>query len=483
MWWKNRRDFYDNEDAYDVDASIAVVGYNRLDEKTKLCVESIIEHTKGVDYQLILVDSGSSDGTYDYFSRVEFENKISLRIEKNLGLSYALSCARKCATGRFFAFVANDCIVTERWLENLLTCIKSNPRIGMVCPGASNVSNAQSINIGRFSNWNEMQKLAAKHNVSNPALWEYRPRLVNPVALYRSEVLDLIGDMDPGFTHNFGEDDIARGIHRNGYRMVLCKDTYIEHNHVRSERESDELKVDLEDGKRVFMEKYHGIDPWNDVNNYIFPYIGELGFESSRSEKIGVLGVNVRCGTPFFDVINRLKAIGIGEDLVDFHAYSTDVKYYTDLVAYPAIVNVSDVEKLKDIYSVDSMDIIVSTEDVDKFSSPLDYLSDLVDIVKKGGFILIPIRNKNDIMFCIDCMLGDRSSDERRSFLTNEMVLTKLDELDVEQVWITDERYQERLRGIVSSQFGNQFDAYVSNEADCGVDSLFVERYWLLIKK
>ena len=54
------------------EVSILVVGWNRL-EKTKRCVESILRYMEGVDYELILIDSGSEDGTLDYFRSVQCE--------------------------------------------------------------------------------------------------------------------------------------------------------------------------------------------------------------------------------------------------------------------------------------------------------------------------------------------------------------------------------------------------------------------------
>lgn len=53
----------------EAEVSIVVVAFNRLD-KTRRCVGSILEYTKGIDYELILVDSGSQDGTLAYYDSV-----------------------------------------------------------------------------------------------------------------------------------------------------------------------------------------------------------------------------------------------------------------------------------------------------------------------------------------------------------------------------------------------------------------------------
>ena len=119
------------------EVSILVVGWNRL-EKTKRCVESILRYTEGVDYELILIDSGSEDGTLDYFRSVQCEKKRVIRITQNLGAPYAYTTVSLRDLGDFICIAPNDLIVTENWMKNLLICMKSDPKIGMVTPMTSN---------------------------------------------------------------------------------------------------------------------------------------------------------------------------------------------------------------------------------------------------------------------------------------------------------------------------------------------------------
>lgn len=52
------------------EVTIIVLAYNRL-EKTKRCVEIVLENTAGIDYELALIDNGSNDGTLEYFKSVD----------------------------------------------------------------------------------------------------------------------------------------------------------------------------------------------------------------------------------------------------------------------------------------------------------------------------------------------------------------------------------------------------------------------------
>ena len=63
--------------------SITVLAYNRL-EKTKRCIDSLLKYTKNIDYELILIDNGSTDDTFEYFKSLKFDKKRSYILQKIL---------------------------------------------------------------------------------------------------------------------------------------------------------------------------------------------------------------------------------------------------------------------------------------------------------------------------------------------------------------------------------------------------------------
>ena len=91
------------------EVTIIVQGYNRL-EKTKRCVESILQYTTGIDYELILIDHGSEDRTLEYFQSVNYGKKKIIHITKNLGASYPPSVLNLKDLGRFVCPLVNDVI-------------------------------------------------------------------------------------------------------------------------------------------------------------------------------------------------------------------------------------------------------------------------------------------------------------------------------------------------------------------------------------
>ena len=109
--------------------SIIIPVYNQV-EFTYKCLLSISKYTDDVDYEVILADDVSLDGTRCIESYVE--NLIKVRNDKNL--KFLLNCnnAAKIAQGEYIFFLNNDTEVTKNWLSSLVDLIESDDTIGMV---------------------------------------------------------------------------------------------------------------------------------------------------------------------------------------------------------------------------------------------------------------------------------------------------------------------------------------------------------------
>lgn len=196
------------QQAVTAEVTIAIQGFNRLN-KTKQCAESVLKYTENVDYELLLIDNGSEDDTLDYFQSVPYEKKRILHITKNLGSGFPALLLSIYSFGKYLCWMPNDLIATPHWMENLLACINSDQRIGMVTPVCNNASNLQEVNLP-YKNYSEMQEQAFRFNHSDPRKWEDRQRLITLGTLYRKEALLANGWPmgDAGFFHDFGDDDL-----------------------------------------------------------------------------------------------------------------------------------------------------------------------------------------------------------------------------------------------------------------------------------
>lgn len=482
--FQTRRNIYKaRELSCDANISICIFAYNRLD-KTKKCVESVLKYTDDVDYNLILIDNGSDAEMYSYFESIDFKNKKIIRITKNAGPMYAMQIAMKEFEGNYFVLLANDIYVTKYWLSNLLKCCESDARIGFVTAASNNVSNLQEVNL-RFNNLEDMYKAAEKFNISNPNLWQERLRLINIVTLLKREVIDNVGLFDAAFFHDFLEDDFSARVRRAGYKLMLCGDTFVYHDHDfrnLEDKNYEKFNMSLEAGRQNYIEKYYGLDAWDDINNYEVNLINMLPKPSRKgSESIEILGIDVKCGTPILEIRNFLRKNGITN--IKSSAYTTNAKYFSELIfATDGNVYCDRMEYISEKLSNDSFDYIILGEPINLYNDPIKTIQRVIELSKIGGKILFKLRNISDVrMFLKNIGMEVDSDQDMPNYILINDFNNCLKAIKVKKVDLTaeyhdiDSNFIDELKNIIRNVNASNADNIANNL--CIKDYLFcIER-------
>ncbi len=113
--------------------SVSVLAYNRID-LTRKCVASVLANS-GDNFELILTDNGSSDGTADYFRELHSQHPgriVMVLSELNGGFVDPNRRALEMATGEWFVMLNNDATVPAGWLDRMAAVHAANPRAGIV---------------------------------------------------------------------------------------------------------------------------------------------------------------------------------------------------------------------------------------------------------------------------------------------------------------------------------------------------------------
>ena len=108
--------------------SIVVLTYNQLEDCTKSCIESIYKYTDIKDFELIVVDNDSQDGTPEYLKSIEpnYSNISIILNDTNKGYSAGNNDGIKVSKGEYVILLNNDTLVSEDWLEQILKHRKLN---------------------------------------------------------------------------------------------------------------------------------------------------------------------------------------------------------------------------------------------------------------------------------------------------------------------------------------------------------------------
>lgn len=126
--------------------SIIIVNYNCKDYLSP-CLQSIIQQTKGLKYEIIIVDNGSKDGSIELL-KTEYPNVKLIESKENLGFGRANNLGAKVANGEYLFLLNPDTILQNNAIKVLWdNAVINKDKIG--CCGAQLVDeNGDNANIG-----------------------------------------------------------------------------------------------------------------------------------------------------------------------------------------------------------------------------------------------------------------------------------------------------------------------------------------------
>jgi len=220
---------------------IVVCVYNAHDE-VLACMTSIVENTT-VPYTLTIIDDGSEYLTAAMLARFA-EGRPWVRLKpnpQNLGYTRSANIGMAGSDAAWVVLLNSDTIVTPGWLEGMLDCALSDPKIALVGP-VSNAATWQSVPDVRDSRggWKvntlpagmtpaDMAELVHRHSVrERPEV----PLLNGFCTLMKTAVLEEIGYLDEkSFPTGYGEEsDLCVRVARAGYKLVIADDVYVYHS-------------------------------------------------------------------------------------------------------------------------------------------------------------------------------------------------------------------------------------------------------------
>lgn len=110
--------------------SILVISYN-TSEMTRACLRSIFEQTIDTEFEAIVLDNASKDGSADAIE-AEFGDRVRLiRSAENLGFAGGNNEAATHARGDLLLLLNPDTVVLDRAIDRLVAFADANPAAGI----------------------------------------------------------------------------------------------------------------------------------------------------------------------------------------------------------------------------------------------------------------------------------------------------------------------------------------------------------------
>ena len=179
------------------------------------CLESIRKNTAYTNYEIIVVDNGSMDGSVEMVKK-EFPNIQLIVNKENLGFSKANNQGIKHAlkNGAKYVFLLNNDmeIYQKDWLKNLVEAAEGDDDIGIV--------ESNAILLDDVASPARLRSLEKQYSLSPEKIREVSI-IGGGIALIKREVIEKIGLFDEGFSPFWGEDcDYSARTKKAGYKMV-----------------------------------------------------------------------------------------------------------------------------------------------------------------------------------------------------------------------------------------------------------------------
>ena len=228
---------------------IIIVNWNGMNF-LPACLASIAASPPSCDYEVIVVDNVSSDGSREWLLGSEAKAafaKGNLRVmlsDTNLGFGRANNLAIEQSSGELVFILNPDTIVKPGAIDRLIEVLTSDDKIGAVSPKLLNADGtlqpsvaqfppnpvaivAQALRIPRFLPSRLRKQFYGEFWEHDELRWV--PVFWGTAILARREMIDRVGAFDPEF-FMYGEDvEWCVRINRSGWKTVFVPDAEIIH--------------------------------------------------------------------------------------------------------------------------------------------------------------------------------------------------------------------------------------------------------------
>jgi len=219
------------------------------------CLSSLRRQTF-TDFEVILVDNGSRDGSVDFIRRnfkdfvrlIENKTNYGFARGNNIGISYA--------TGRYIVLLNNDTRTDPDFLKELVVVAEEYPRVGMcaakvyldsgqrIIDTAGHLIYRDGLNRGR----GRLEPDTGQYDTTEEVLFPS-----GSAALYKKEMLDEVGLFDEDFFAYGDDTDIGMKARLAGWACLYVPKAVVYHKYSGSTSAYSPFKAFLVERNRIWI--------------------------------------------------------------------------------------------------------------------------------------------------------------------------------------------------------------------------------------
>jgi GT2 family glycosyltransferase len=210
-------------------ASVIVLTHDNL-AFSRMCLASLLENTDYPNYELIVVDNASSDGTVAELQRLagSIPNVKAILNDHNAGFGPGNNQGLAAASGEILVLLNNDTVVPRGWLTRLARHLE-DAAIGLIGPATNRSCNEAQIDIP-YQTYGEFQAVARSQGERHEGeRIPIRMPMMFCVA-FRRETYQRLGPLDERYEVGMFEDeDYALRAKAAGLQVAWTPEVYVHH--------------------------------------------------------------------------------------------------------------------------------------------------------------------------------------------------------------------------------------------------------------
>ena len=255
-----------------MDVSIVILSWNTRQMLCQ-CVESVCARTNQINYEIIVVDNASSDGSADAVAN-QFPQVKLIRNKENFGFARANNIGIRASTGRYVCLINSDVIVQDGCIEKLMEFMDKNPSVGLAGPRILNPDGGLQVSCRHFpSFWNNLCQVLGFNKLFPKSVFFSEPfmkywshdeiRKVDALSgcfwMVCRKALDEVGLLDEDFFF-YGEDiDWCKRFHKAGWDVVFYPEAAAIHfGGASSSNAPVRFYIEMQKADLHYWRKHHG---------------------------------------------------------------------------------------------------------------------------------------------------------------------------------------------------------------------------------
>jgi len=219
--------------------SIVIICWNDL-RVIRDCLRSIYEGTHATNFEVVVSDNGSVDGSVE-FIRMHYPEVRIVENQQNLGFARGNNAGIRSSRGEYILILNPDTIIHDGALDKLVEFADRHSEAGAFGCRVLNSDSTYQVSARLFPTvWRYWVSALGLSKLSSFFIYEEYPRWRGDTeraidwqsgccVVFRGNLLKRLGGFDEQFFYHFEEVDLCRRVWKAGYPILFTPEAVITH--------------------------------------------------------------------------------------------------------------------------------------------------------------------------------------------------------------------------------------------------------------